>query len=562
MGYLAKKKDQLLFVPLGGCGEIGMNLNLYGYGGKWLMVDLGMTFGDPSVPGIDLIFPDTDFIEQEKDDLLGIVLTHGHEDHIGAVPYLWERLRCPVYATPFTAELVKDKLEEAGIIDEVPLHIVNVGQPFKIAPFELDYIPLAHSIAEGHGIAIKCDAGTIFHTGDWKVDEDPLIGPECPSVALSRLGDEGVLALVGDSTNIFNPHESGSESNVRESLIELSKKIEGRLVITTFASNVARLESIGEVAKATGRSLALLGRSMHRILKAGQATGYLQDLPPLVDEKDIDSIPRDKLLIACTGCQGESRAALARIAREEHRNVTLSAGDTVVFSSKIIPGNEIELGHLFNSLALKNINVITEKDHFVHVSGHPGRAELRQMFDWTRPNIVIPVHGEARHIQRHAAFAKECGVSHTIRPMNGDVIEINADGARKIDEVGVGRLVLDGKVVLPLDNEAVAVRRRIMGQGLVSVHLAISNSGRLMDEPIFGLNGIPNSEDDRFFDGLVDAVETKIRRQKAEVRASDAFVEEVTRIAVRRYCRAEIGKNPVVEVLITRESDLRSRSGR
>lgn len=556
MSYLGTQKDRLLFLPLGGCGEIGMNLNLYGCDGRWLMVDLGMTFGDPSVPGVDLMFPDTGFIEEEKDDLIGLVLTHGHEDHIGAVPYLWSRFRCPVYATPFTAELVRLKLAEAGLEGEVPLHIVHPNQVLELGPFKVTYIPLAHSIAEGHGLAIETRHGTLFHTGDWKVDDRPLIGPICPSDRLKQLGDKGVLALVGDSTNVFNAHASGSEDDVRQNLIELVKTLTGRVIITTFASNVARLQTIGDIAMATGRSLALVGRSMHRIFDAAQTTGYLEKFPAFVDEADLDDIPADKSLIACTGCQGEYRAALARMARGEHRSIHLRAGDTVIFSSKIIPGNEIELGRVFNDLAALDVNVITEKDAFIHVSGHPGRAELQQMFSWTRPLTVIPVHGEERHIRRHADFARECGVKHTVRPRNGDVIEISTDGARKIDEVPVGRLALDGNTIVSLDSEAIVDRRRIMIQGLICVHLALDEDSCLVEEPLFQILGVPSMDDEMFYDGLVRAVEDALERMDSIQRGEDRALEEVTRIAVRRYTRREVGKNPAVRLLITRIDDL------
>lgn len=551
MSYLSDKRDQLLFLPLGGCGEIGMNLNLYGYAGKWIMVDLGMTFGDPTVPGVDLMFPDIGFIEEEKDDLVALIVTHGHEDHIGAIPYVWERLGCPVYATPFTAALIRDKLEEHGLSGQVPLHIVDIEETLTIGPFEIDYIPIAHSIAEGNGLAIRSKAGTIFHTGDWKVDPDPLIGPVSPEDRLRSLGDEGVLAVVGDSTNIFNPSESGSEADVRTSLIDLATGETGKLVITTFASNIARLETLGEVAKATGRSLVPMGRSMHRMIRIGQETGYFKDFPPIVPEDFAGDLPSDRLLIACTGCQGEHRAALSRIARGDHKSVGLGAGDTVIFSSKIIPGNELELGRLFNDLALANVTVITEKDHFVHVSGHPGQAELRQMFAWTRPKLAVPVHGEARHIQRHAAFAKSCGVPYSIRPVNGDVIRLTDKGAVKIDEVAVGRLALDGQLVTPLGDAAIVDRRRIMVQGIVTVQLTFDPDGALEFDPLISMRGLPRGMDDVFYDEMLDAIETALERMKPRDRRVETRVEEVVRIAVRRLCRSEIGKNPVVDVMIS-----------
>lgn len=556
MSYMKKGDNRLLFLPLGGSGEIGMNLNLYGHKGKWLMVDCGMSFADNYLPGVDLVFPDPAFIEDEQDDLVGLVLTHGHEDHIGAVPYLWERFQSPVYATPFTAELVKGKLKEAGILDQVPLHVVEAHQKIDLAPFEVTYVPLAHSIAEGHGLAIKTSRGTIFHTGDWKLDERPLIGPACPSPVLSALGEAGVLALVGDSTNVFNPSESGSEAAVRESLKDIVAGMKNRVVITTFASNVARLETIGEVAKATGRRLVLLGRSMERVVKAAMETGYLRDFPPIVDEADADYLPKDEVLIACTGCQGEPRAAIARIARDDHKHLQLSPDDNVIFSSKIIPGNELVLGQLFNQLAVKGVNVVTEKDAFVHVSGHPGRAELAKMYEWTKPHVAIPVHGEARHLLRHAKLAKELGVEHTIVPKNGDVIEISEKGVRLVDEAPFGRLVLDGTEIVQFEDAAIADRRRAANNGFVSVSLVFDDDGALAAEPLIAPLGLPCSDDSGFYDGMIDAVETALERMSANDRQADVFVEEAVRIGIRRFCRREIGKNPGVAVLINRRDEI------
>jgi len=559
MAYLKKKDDRLLFLPLGGSGEIGMNLNLYGHKGKWLMVDCGMAFADDNLPGIELIFPDPAFIEDEAEALVGLVVTHGHEDHIGAIPYLWERFQCPVFATPFTAELIKDKLKEAGLLDTVPLEVIEHKEAFDISPFNIQYVPLAHSTAEGHGIAIRTSKGTIFHTGDWKLDAQPLIGPVCPSPTLQALGEEGVLALVGDSTNVFNESESGSESAVRGSLKEIVAKEKNRVVITTFASNVARLETVGEVAKATGRNLVLLGRSMHRIYRAARATGYLDDFPFLVDEEDAAYLPKDKTLIVCTGCQGEHRAAISRIARNDHRNVSLSDDDTVIFSSKMIPGNELLLGALFNDLAKQNINIITEKDAFVHVSGHPGRTELKQMYEWTKPTTLIPVHGEARHLKRHAQFARSIGIDKTIVPQNGDIIEISENGLKKIDEVPTGRLALDGKEVISTYDDAIADRRRLSTNGLVIVSLIFGDDDGLAAEPLIGLKGLARSKDDAFYDALLDEIETALEKAGAKGRASDYQVEECTRIAVRRYCRRTIGKNPNVELLITRADEIELR---
>lgn len=556
MTYFSTNDDRLLFLPLGGSGEIGMNLNLYGHKGKWLMVDCGMSFADDHFPGIDLVFPDPSFISSEKDQLLGLVITHGHEDHIGAIPYIWDRFECPIYVTAFTAALVRDKLQEAGLADRVELHIVKADEPFKLDHFEITYLALAHSIAEGHGLVIKTSKGTLFHTGDWKLDDNPLIGPSCPSGKLKALGEEGVLALVGDSTNVFNLGESGSELAVRDSLINLCKEMTGRIIITTFASNVARLDTVGEVARQTGRHLVLLGRSMQRISKAAMETGYLSNFPAMMNEEDASHIPRDKVLIVCTGCQGESRAALSRIARDEHRHLTLAEGDNVIFSSKIIPGNERTLGQLFNTLAAGKINVITEKDEFVHVSGHPAQAELAKMYEWTKPQVAIPVHGEARHLLKHAAFARNQGVKHALAPKNGDVIEITPDGAFVVDEAPVGRLILDGSVVTEAADYAVTERRRASQQGFVTISLIIADDGIVSAEPQLAILGLPAKTPELLYDTLLDIVETAIERMAPKKRQDNSCIEETVRVAVRRICRSSIGKNPGVGVLITRQDEI------
>lgn len=551
MAYLNPSDQRLFFVPLGGSGEIGMNLNLYGYQGKWLMVDCGMSFAGDGFPGIDLMFPDPVFAEREKEKLLGLVITHGHEDHIGAIPYLWKRFSCPIYATPFTAALITDKLVEAGLEDDVEIRLVEDDKSFSLGPFQVTYIALAHSTAEGHGLAIKTDLGTVFHTGDWKLDPTPLIGPICPSDKLKALGEKGVLALVGDSTNVFNPNNAGSEMAVKERLTELCSDMEGRVVITTFASNVARLDTVGEVAKATGRHLVLLGRSMKRIYNAAKATGYLKSFPPVLDEEDAAHLPRERVLICCTGCQGENRAALSRIARDEHRHLTLSPGDTVIFSSKIIPGNELALGELFNQLAASGIHVITEKDDFVHVSGHPGQADLKDMYDWTKPGHAIPVHGEYRHLAKHAELAGSFGVKNTLVPQNGDVITIDLEGVSKIDEVPVGRLVLDGDKVIPSDDPAIADRRRASYNGFITISLVLSDNGELLADPQVAFLGVYADDPVICQNTIIDLVEDTLERMPQHELEKQEAVSEKVRIAVRRHFRASLGKNPGVAVLAT-----------
>lgn len=549
---MRKTDDRLLFLPLGGSGEIGMNLNLYGHKGQWLMVDCGMSFADTHFPGVDLMFPDPAFIAREKGQLLGLVVTHGHEDHIGAIPYLWEHFECPIYATPFTAALIEDKLKEAGLLETVPVHLVEDDVPFELGPYTITYLALAHSTAEGHGLVIETGKGVIFHTGDWKLDPTPLIGPSCPADKLKALGNRGVLALIGDSTNVFNPDNAGSELAVRDSLIEICGEQQKRIVITTFASNVARLDTIGEVAKATDRHLVLLGRSMRRIMKAAKETGYLQNFPAVLDEEDAAHIPKDKILICCTGCQGESRAALARIARDEHRHLTLSADDTVIFSSKIIPGNELVLGQLVNTLVTAGISVITEKDAFVHVSGHPGQEDLKNMYNWVRPDVAIPVHGEARHLVAHARLAKQWGIPFAHVPANGDVIEIDGQGTRKIDEAPVGRLVLDGDLVVSADARSLGDRRRASHQGFVTISIVLDDDGAVVAEPGLAIIGLSAPDPEIFYDRMLDAAEDVLERMKPAQRMSDDSMEETVRVALRRLCRSELGKNPGVAVLISR----------
>ena len=405
----------LAFVPLGGSSEIGMNLNLYCCDGKWLMVDLGASFAGETLPGIDLIFPDMRFIKERKDNLIGLVLTHGHEDHIGALAHLWPFLECPVYATPFTAELVGEKLREQGILDDVPLHIVQDDRPFKLGPFSVSYVPLAHSIAEGNGLEIKTKYGTIFHTGDWKLDPKTTIASPATEAALKAIGKAGVLAMVGDSTNVFNKEASGSEQDLKPCLQKLVEKQKGRVVITTFASNVERVETVGAIADATGRHLVVMGRSMKRIIRVSHHCGYLQNFPPTMNEADAGHLPKDKVLVLCTGCQGEIRAVLNNLADDNNKKLALSKGDTVIFSSKMIPGNERAILRLINKLILRGVQVITERDAFVHVSGHPGEPELIKMYGWIRPEIAIPVHGDAHHIEAHASLAEKLQVKKVFR---------------------------------------------------------------------------------------------------------------------------------------------------
>ncbi|WP_294329292.1 ribonuclease J [uncultured Sphingomonas sp.] len=539
-------RNELLFLALGGSGEIGMNVNLYGCDGKWLMVDCGITFGDASYPGIDVILPDLQFIEDRVDDLLGIVLTHGHEDHIGALPYLAADLGVPLYATPFTAGLIHGKLAEEGIEDRIELNVVKEEGPFDIGPFKITYTPLAHSIPEGNAVLIETPYGKVFHTGDWKLDEAPSLGGSATAEELTAIGDTGVLALVCDSTNVFNPEASGSEAEVRKGLDEVIAGAKGRVLVTTFASNAARLQTLGEVARDTGRELCVAGRSLDRIIRVAKATGYLRDFPETVDFEKAMTLPASRVLIVATGGQGEPRAALNRIAEGSHV-LKLHQGDLVVFSSRQIPGNEIAIGKIMNTLADKGVDIITDRQAFVHVSGHPGRPELAAMYKWIRPEIIVPVHGEIRHMHEQARFALEQGVPKAVKQQNGEIIRLAPNGPAKIGHATVGRLVLDGDVILPADGATMGERRRIALYGQMSVAVAIDRKGKLLGQPQIRIQGVPVEEDredliDAAADAAAEAV-TKDWRDREKLRES-------LRLAVRRVAVRFTGKKPVVDVLL------------
>ncbi len=547
------RDGRLVMVPLGGAGEIGMNLTLYGHAGKWLMVDLGITFADESLPGIDILMPDPAFIEDEKDDLVALVLTHAHEDHLGAVHHLWPRLRCPVYATRFAAAILRRKLAEAGLEDEVPVHVYEPGDRIDLAPFVVTPIGITHSIPESMSLAVETAAGTVMHTGDWKLDETPLVGDTTDRSTLRAFGQKGVLALVCDSTNVFNATRSGSESDVRESLLPLLRGKPGRVAITTFASNVARFETIARVAEALDRHLVVVGRSLWRILDAAREAGYLRDLPPIIADKDAGFLPRDKVLMLCTGCQGEPQGAMARIANGEHRYVTLARGDTVVFSSKIIPGNERTLFALHNRLARDGIEVITEKDHFVHVSGHPGREELAEMYALVRPRLAVPVHGEARHIAEHARFALSLQVPEAVSVANGDVLQLAPGRPRVTGQVPAGRLAYDGEVDLVApDGEVIRRRRRLMFNGVVIATIVLDAGGGLAAEPSVSPVGVADEEDDGFDDDIADAIARAVEGMPLRMRSDDARVIEAARKAIRSEVKRRVERRPHVEVKIVR----------
>ncbi|MBS0477076.1 MAG: ribonuclease J [Proteobacteria bacterium] len=540
-----KPDDELLFCALGGSGEIGMNVNLYGCQGKWLMVDLGMTFSGNEYPGVDLVFADLEFIEERKKDLLGIVLTHAHEDHIGAVPYFAEELGVPLYATPFTARLIAAKLDEAGNSANVELNVIDHLDRFELGPFGVRYVPLAHSIAEGNALLIDTPQGRIFHTGDWKLDDEPLIGQPATAEELTAIGDQGVLALVCDSTNVFNPEPSGSEGAVRDGLLaEVARHQGKRVVVTTFASNVARLHTLGEVARKTHRQLCVAGRSLDRIIRAGQASGYLKDLPPVIDFDTAMSLPRGEVLVVATGGQGEPRAALARIAEDTHP-IGLEAGDVVLFSSRQIPGNEIAIGRIQNRLAARDITIVTDRQSHIHVSGHPGRPELEALYGWLRPQILVPVHGELRHMREQARLGRACGIPKAIIQQNGDLVRLAPGKPGKISEVRAGRLVLDGDIITPADGEAQVMRRRLANNGLVIV--VLDGKGRAHVEAI----GLPLDEDlDEFVHEAREDVAAALARIKGGQRHDREVVTEAARLAARRAASRWSGKKPQVRVIL------------
>ncbi len=541
-----KPGKELLFLALGGSGEIGMNVNLYGCNGKWLMVDLGMTFGANEYPGTELVFADLDFIEARKDDLIGIVLTHAHEDHIGAVPYFAEELGVPLYATPFTAKLVNEKLEEARIAKRVKLNVIDHLDRFELGPFGIRYVPLAHSIAEGNALLIDTPYGNIFHTGDWKLDDEPLVGTPATQAELTAIGDAGVLALVCDSTNVFNPEASGSEGEVRRALIaEVARHRGKRVLVTTFASNVARLDTLGEVAKASNRKLCVAGRSLDRIIRTGKACGYLQDLPQIVDFDTAMNLPRGEVLIVATGGQGEPRAALGRISEGNHQ-IALEASDVVLFSSRQIPGNEVAIGRIQNRLAGQNVTIVTDRQAEIHVSGHPGRPELEALYSWIRPEILVPVHGEVRHMKEQGRLGLACGIPKAVTQQNGDLCRLAPGKPGKLSEVRAGRLILDGDIISPADGEAIVMRRRLAQNGIVVV--VLGGKGRVDVEGI----GLPLDED--YADFVAEAredVAAALTKLKGGQRHDRDVISEAARLAARRTAQRWSGKKPQVKVIMT-----------
>ena len=538
-------EDELLFLALGGSGEIGMNVNLYGCRGKWLMVDLGMTFSGGEYPGVDLVFADLDFIEERADDLLGIVITHAHEDHIGAIPYFADAFDVPLYATPFTAELVRRKLQEAGLTKDVELIEIEEGGAIDLDPFQIRYVPLAHSIAEGNALLIDTPHGRVFHTGDWKLDDDPIIGEPTSEEALRAIGDEGVHALVCDSTNVFNPKPSGSEGAVHRGLMDEVRRHAGkRVLVTTFASNVARLHTLGEVARETGRRLCVAGRSLDRMIEVAQGAGYLQDFPEIVDWNTAMDLPRGEVMIMATGGQGEPRAALARIADDRHP-LSLTKGDVVLFSSRQIPGNEIAIGKMQNQLSARGIEMVTDRQELIHVSGHPGRPELQALYEWLRPELLVPVHGEMRHMREQAKLGRAEGIPQAVVQSNGDIVRLAPGKAERVAQIEAGRLVLDGDIIVPADGEAIAMRRRIAAEGAMVVVLGAK--GEVAIECI----GLPLDEDmDRFLAEAKSDIRKALTKGAKGNAKGKSEPREAARLAARRAARRWSGKSPQVRVML------------
>ena len=546
-------KEELLFCPLGGAGEIGANMNLYGYGNpgehNWIMVDVGVTFADDTLPGIDLIYPDPGFIVEKKDNLLGIIVTHAHEDHIGAIAHLWPKLKCKIYATPFTAVLIKEKFKEKNVDINNHLKIVQLNGIIDLDPFRIEYVSMTHSILEPNGLKIKTPAGVVLHTGDWKIDENPMVGKNIDIDKLKQIGNEGVLAMVCDSTNIFTVGRSGSEETVRRSLLKIMERLKKRIVITSFASNVARMETIFYCAEKTGRQISLVGRSMHRIFKAAKQCGYLKDIIDPIDPREAKNISREKIIYLCTGSQGEPMGAMMRISSYTHPDVFVEKGDTVIFSSKIIPGNEKKLYKLHNQLVKDGIEVISEENEFVHVSGHPNRDEMKDMYSWIKPKCVIPVHGEHRHLMEHISFAKEMQVPHPVLVENGDIVKIfPGDKPEVYDKAPSGRLYLDGNISVHEDSQSIKDRKNLSSNGYLEVTLLITSKGNIHDNPILTFRGLPIYEEDEFTYGLENEIEKITKSFKIGSRKQEHNLIDALKIACRKFTKEKTGKKPYTNI--------------
>ena len=550
-------KEELLFCPLGGSGEIGGNMNLYAYGKedeqKWIIVDMGVSFADDSVPGIDLIMPDAGFIIEKKDDLLGIVLTHAHEDHIGAVAHIWPSLKSKIYATPFTAALIHEKFKEKKIDISSYLNVVPLNGKIKLGGFEIDFVTLTHSILEPNGLSIKTPLGTVLHTGDWKIDPNPLIGSQIDEQKLKSIGNDGVSAMICDSTNIFSPGRAGSESEVRDSLLRIMEIKTNRILVTSFASNVARMESVFYCAKKTGRNICLVGRSMQRIYKAAKKCGYLKSLIEPIEPRDAKKVTKNKILYLATGSQGEPMGAMTRIINGVHPDVYLESGDCVIFSSKIIPGNEKKLYHLQNLIVKNKMEMISEENSFVHVSGHPNRDDLKDMYNWVKPQCVIPVHGEHRHMAEHVSFAKEMQVPKTLLIENGDIVKIlPGDKPEIIDKAPSGKIYLDGNVNVETDSQSIKDRKNLSLNGYLEITLIVSNNGSLK-KPVISYKGIPEkNEDNTFIFDMEDEIMNICKTFSMDNKRQQNNLIETLKQNCRRIVKEKTGKKPFTNINIAR----------
>ena len=554
---MSNKKEELLFCPLGGSGEIGMNMNLFSYGKpeaqKWIIVDIGVTFADDSIPGIDLIYPDPGFIIDKKKDLLGIVLTHAHEDHIGAIAHIWPKLKCKMYATPFTAVLIKEKFKEKKIDIGENLKIVDLNGNIKLGPFKIEFITLTHSILEPNGLLIETPAGIVLHTGDWKVDPNPLIGNKIDQTKLKEIGNKGVLAMICDSTNVLSHGRAGSEADVRTNLLKLMSNLKKRIIVTSFASNVARMETIFYCAEKTKRQISLVGRSMHRIYKAAKQCGYLKNVISPIDAREAKKISREKIVYLCTGSQGEPMGAMMRIINYTHPDVFIEKEDTVIFSSKIIPGNEKKLYKLHNQLVKNQIDVISEETDFVHVSGHPNREDLRDMYDWVKPKSVIPVHGEHRHMAEHISFAKEMQVPYPVQVENGDIVKLFPGQKPEVfDKAPVGRLYVDGIISVNEDSQSIRERKNLANNGYLEVTILINGKGKLFKKPLVSFKGLPIEEAQDFFYDLEDEIENISRTFSLNNKKQESNLIEALKISCRKIVKEKTGKKPYTNINLVR----------
>jgi ribonuclease J len=540
----------LAFLPLGGTGEIGMNLNLYRCDGQWLAVDCGIGFGGAELPEVEVMTPDPSFIVERRERLRALVITHAHEDHVGAVAWLWPQLQCPLYATPFTAAVLRRKLLEANLLNQVKLHVVPTGGAIELKPFSLRFIRMAHSIPEAQALAIATPYGTVLHTGDWKMDPAPLIGPPTDEAALAELGSSGVLAMICDSTNAMVEGHSGSEAEVRQSLAALIRGLSGRVAVTCFASNLARIESVALAGMETGRSVALVGRSLRNMEAAARECGYLAGIPTFLREEDVDDVPDDNLLMLTTGSQGEPRSALARIAADSHPHIALGEGDTVVFSSRMIPGNERAIGNVQDQLVRRGVRLMTADDHLVHVSGHPARDELRRLYRLVKPRYAVPVHGEWRHLTAHAELARAAGAEPVLLE-DGDVLNLAPGRVEVVDSAVTGRLAVDGNRLLPLGGGVMAARKRMLFNGVAVASLAVDGAGRLLGRPRLSTPGLFEADEPEA-QRITDEVAEAITGLPVALRRDDAALSEAARATLRRALGRRLQKRPLVEVHVLR----------